>query len=87
MLVLITMSISFPTGVILIIYMITHYSIPSAYHIQAMRLTIGLLLESIALALITPQVRELFKRNIHQVNAENDQTLRRGTTAQFTLNR
>jgi hypothetical protein len=68
MLVLIALSIGIPTGVILIIYMTTHYLIPLAYHIQGLSLTAGLVLESVVLGLITPQVRELFKKNRQQVN-------------------
>ncbi len=68
MLVLIAMGIGIPTGVLLIIYMITNYLISLAYHIQALSLTTGLILESVALGFITPQVREMFKRNRQQVN-------------------
>jgi hypothetical protein len=68
MLVLIAMGIGIPTGVLLIIYMITNYLISLAYHIQALSLTTGLILESVALGFITPQVREIFKRNRQQVN-------------------
>jgi uncharacterized membrane protein len=63
MLVLIAMGIGIPTGIILIIYMITHYLTSLAYHIQALSLTTGLILESITLGFITPQVREIFKKN------------------------
>jgi len=67
-LVLIAMGIGIPTGVLLIIYMITNYLTSLAYHIQALSLTTGLVIESIALGFITPQVREIFKRNKRQVN-------------------
>ncbi len=68
-LVLIAMAIGIPTGILLIIYMISSYLTSLAYHIQALSLTSGLVVESIALGLITPQVREIFRRNrpIHPV--------------------
>jgi uncharacterized membrane protein YeiB len=68
MLVLIAMGIGIPTGIILINYMITSNLTPLAYQIQAVSLTTGLVLESIVLGLITPQVREIFRRNRQQVN-------------------
>jgi len=45
MLVLIALGIGIPTGVILIIYMITSYLAPLAYHIQALSLATGLVVE------------------------------------------
>jgi hypothetical protein len=45
MLVLIAIGIGIPTGVILIINMITSYLAPFAYHIQALSLTTGLVVE------------------------------------------
>ena len=66
-LVLTGMSIGIPTAFLLIIYMITNYLTPLAYHIQALSLTVGLVFESIALGFTTPQVRELFRKN-PQVN-------------------
>ena len=68
MLVLIAMGIGIPTGIILINYMITSNLTPLAYQIQAVSLTTGLVLESIVLGLITPQVRQIFRRNRQQVN-------------------
>ena len=66
-LVLISMGIGIPTGMMLIIYMINGYLHPLAYHIQALSLTLGLLVESIALGFITPQVREIFNRNRRRI--------------------
>jgi len=66
-LVLIAMGIGIPTASLLIIYMITHYLTSLAYHIQALSLTSGLLVESVALGFITPQVREIFRKN-QQIN-------------------
>ncbi len=66
-LVLIAMGIGIPTAFLLIIYMITNYLPSLAYHIQALSLTTGLVLESIALGYITPQVREIFKKK-RQIN-------------------
>jgi hypothetical protein len=60
-LILIAMGIGIPTGVLLIIYMITNYLPSLAYHIQALSLTTGLLMKSIALRFITPQVRKMLK--------------------------
>ncbi|CAF1055312.1 unnamed protein product [Adineta steineri] len=67
LLVLIAMGIGIPTALLLIIYMISHELTSLAYHIQALSLTTGLVVDSIALAVITPQVRNIFR--IHrQVN-------------------
>lgn len=60
-LVLIAMGIGIPTAFLLIIYMATGQLTPLAYHIQAISLTVGLVVESVALGVITPQVRQLFK--------------------------
>ncbi|UJR37050.1 hypothetical protein I4U23_029755 [Adineta vaga] len=60
-LVLIAMGIGIPTAFLLIIYMITGELTSLAYHIQALSLTAGLVIESIALAIITPQVRKMFR--------------------------
>ena len=61
-LVLIGMGIGIPTAFLLIIYMITNYLTSYAYHIQSLSLTTGLVFESIALLLVTPQVRDIFKK-------------------------
>ncbi|CAF2839044.1 unnamed protein product [Rotaria sp. Silwood2] len=64
-LVFIAMTIGIPTLLIFIVYMITNYLTPLAYHIQALSLTWGLVAASIAMGFITPQVREIFKMNRH----------------------
>jgi hypothetical protein len=68
LLVLIAMGIGIPTACILIIYMITNYLTSLAYHIQGLSLTTGLVVQSIVLAFISPQIREVFKINRHQVH-------------------
>jgi hypothetical protein len=60
-LVLIAMGIGIPTAFLLIIYIITKDLTSMAYHIQALSLTTGLVIESVALGLITPKVRKLFQ--------------------------
>jgi hypothetical protein len=67
-LILIAMAIGIPTGVLLIIYIISSYLTSLAYHIQALSLTSGLVVESIVLGMITPQVREIFKINRQESN-------------------
>ena len=67
-LVLISMAIGIPTGVMLLMYIIGNYLYPWAYHIQALTLTLGLVVESVVLGLITPQVREIFKKNRQRIN-------------------
>ena len=67
-LVLINMGIGIPTAFLLIIYMITNSLTSLAYHIQALSLTTGLFIESIALGFISPQIRNVFKINRRQVN-------------------
>ncbi|CAF0950163.1 unnamed protein product [Adineta ricciae] len=67
--VLIGMGIGIPTALLLIIYMITGQQLTElVYHIQALSLTTGLVVESVALGLITPQVRNIFKLRRHRVN-------------------
>lgn len=56
--------VGFPTAVLLVLYMITHQITSLAYHIQALSLTGGLVVQSIALGMITPQIREIFKLNL-----------------------
>ncbi|CAF0770679.1 unnamed protein product [Rotaria sp. Silwood1] len=60
-LVCIAMAIGIPTIFLLIIYILTNYLTPLAYHIQALSLTGGLAAASIAMGFITPQVRDIFK--------------------------
>ena len=62
-LVLIGMGIGIPTAFLLIIYMITNHLTSYAYHIQSLSLTTGLVFESIALVLVTPQVRNILRKN------------------------
>ncbi|CAF1461161.1 unnamed protein product [Adineta ricciae] len=68
LLVLIGMGIGIPTTSLLIIYMITGQLTELAYHIQVLSLTTGLVVESVALGLITPQIRNLFNLQRHRVN-------------------
>ncbi|UJR37048.1 hypothetical protein I4U23_029753 [Adineta vaga] len=75
-LVLIAMGIGIPTAFLLIIYMITGELTSLAYHIQALSLTAGLVVDSIVLALITPQVRNLLKIRKHRVTPVDDATFR-----------
>ena len=67
-LVLIAMGIGIPTGCLLIAYMISGYKTPLAYHIQALSLTIGLVVESVALGYMTPQVREIWAKDRQRNN-------------------
>ncbi|CAF0950182.1 unnamed protein product [Adineta ricciae] len=68
--VLIGMGIGIPTAFLLIIYMITGQLTELAYHIQALSLTTGLVVESVALGLITSQVQRIFRPE-RQINPTN----------------
>ena len=61
-LVLVAMSMGIPSGCLLIVYGITGFRTPFSYHIQALTLTVGLFIESVALGCVTPQVRDICRR-------------------------
>jgi hypothetical protein len=67
-LVLIAMGIGIPTGCLLIVYIISGYKTSLSYHIQALSLTMGLVVESVALAYMTPQVREIWAKNRQRID-------------------
>jgi hypothetical protein len=64
---LITVGIGLPTVAIVLIYMITKYVIPFAYHIQGLSISFGVLIGSVSLVFITPQIQQVFKQNQAQV--------------------
>jgi hypothetical protein len=63
----ITVGIGLPTAIIVLIYLITKYVIPFAYHIQGLSISFGVLVGSISLVFITPQIQKVFTRNQAQV--------------------
>ncbi|CAF0942963.1 unnamed protein product [Adineta steineri] len=62
-LVFIVVGIGLPTAGIVLTYMITKYVVPFAYHIQGLSISLGVLVESISLIFITPQIQDIFRWN------------------------
>jgi hypothetical protein len=67
-LVFIIVGIGLPTAAIILIYIITKYVISFAYHIQGLSISLGVLVASVSLIFITPQIQEIFKHNQAQVH-------------------
>ena len=61
-LVLVEMGIGIATVFTLIIYLITDYLIPIAYHLQGLSISAGFFMGSFGFAFITPQVRQILLR-------------------------
>ena len=57
------MSMGIPTGCLLIMYMISGYKTSLSFQIQALSLTLGLTMESVAVGYVTPQVLEIWTKN------------------------
>ncbi|UJR09144.1 hypothetical protein I4U23_013392 [Adineta vaga] len=55
--------IGIPTLIILIICIITDYLTPFAYDIQALNISVGLVITAIILGFITPKIRSIFRQN------------------------
>jgi hypothetical protein len=66
-LVSIIVGIGLPTVVIVLIYLISNYVTPFAYHIQGLSISFGVLVASISLVFITPQMQKIFKKSQAQV--------------------
>lgn len=64
---LITVGIGLPTVIIVLIYLITKHVVPFAYHIQGLSISLGVLIGSISLVFITPQVQQVFSQSPAQV--------------------
>lgn len=58
--------IGIPTLSVLMIYIITDYLSPLAYDIQAVNISLGLVITPITLVFITPKIRRIFRRNKQQ---------------------
>jgi hypothetical protein len=63
----IIVGIGLPTVAIVLVYLITKYIIPFAYHIQGLSISLGVLVGSISLVFITPQIQKVFTQNQAQV--------------------
>ncbi len=59
--------IGIPTLTVLVIYIITNYLIPFAYDIQAINISLGLVITPITLVFVTPKIRNIFRRNRLQI--------------------
>ncbi len=59
----ITVGIGLPTVIIVLIDMITKYVIPFAYHIQGLSISLGVLVGSVSLVFITPQIQQVFNQS------------------------
>jgi hypothetical protein len=57
-LVTVVVGLGFPTIVVIFIYIITNYVVPSAYHIEGISLASGAFIASISLIFVTPQIQE-----------------------------
>jgi hypothetical protein len=67
-LVFIIVGIGLPTVAVVLIYIITKYFIPFAYYIQGLSISFGVLVASVSLIFVTPQIQEIFKQNQAQVH-------------------
>lgn len=63
-----TVAIGLPTTIIWLIYLISRYLIPHAYDIQAAALSIAFFASAICFTLITPELKELWNRNLQQIH-------------------
>lgn len=59
----ITIGIGLPTVITVLIYMITKYTIPYGYHLQGLSISIGVLIGSVSLIFINPQIQRVFCQN------------------------
>ena len=78
-LVFIIVGIGLPTFVVVVIYLITHSIIPYAYHVQGLCIALGVLISSICLVFVTPQIQQIFTKSRTQVRPHE--------TAMVTVNR
>jgi hypothetical protein len=69
-LVFIIAGIGLPTVVIVLIYMITKYLMPYAYHLQGLSLSLGVLITSVSLIFITARIRQIFTHNQVRVHPQ-----------------
>ena len=60
---LITIGIGLPTIIVVLIYIITKFIIPFAYHIQGLSISLGVLIGSVSLIFINPQIQRVFRQN------------------------
>lgn len=74
---LITVGIGLPTALMVLIYIITKFVIPFGYHMQGLSISIGVLIGSISLILINPQIQQVFShsqpkaRTLSEVTRQN----------------
>lgn len=64
---MITVGIGLPIVIMVLIYIITGFVIPFGYHMQGLSISIGVLIGSISLILINPQIQQVFcSRRSHE---------------------
>ncbi len=66
-LVFIIVGIGLPTFIIVFIDIITKSAVPFAYHIQGLSISLGVLIGSVSLVFVTPQIQKVFYQNQAQV--------------------
>jgi len=66
-LVFIIVGIGLPTFIIVFIDIITQSIVPFAYHIQGLSISLGVLIGSVSLVFVTPQIQKVFYQNQAQV--------------------
>lgn len=59
----VSMLFALPLSAVLLFYWITHQLVPMAYRIQVLCAALSMFLQSVALAYVTPQIRETFQRH------------------------
>jgi hypothetical protein len=62
-LVSIIVGIGLPTVIIVFIYIISKSIIPYAYHIQGLSISLGVLIGSVSLVFVTPQIQKVFYKS------------------------
>jgi hypothetical protein len=60
--------IGVPSLSVLMIYIITDYLTPLVYDIQAVNISLGLVITSVTLVFITPKIRRIFRRNTRRTS-------------------
>ena len=73
-LVLIIVVIGLPTVVVILIYMISNQVIPYAYHIQGLSIALGVLMASVSLVFVTPQIQQMFTQTQTQIHPHQTMT-------------
>lgn len=74
-LVFIIVIIGLPTLVVIIVYLITNRIIPYAYHIQGLCIALGVLVASISLVFLTPQLQQIFRKSYARIQPHHTLTM------------